>query len=87
MLGDETLRLLTWHVGVEGDPEDPRSVSGVVATGEDVAEAVKALVAVLARCNTEMNGPRPSKTTTAPPATGRVGDCSGFEDAHRCWAG
>ncbi len=60
MITDETRRRLRWHAGLAGDPLDPESVSGSLAAGEGVTEAVADLFRWLARLNGELNGPVPS---------------------------
>lgn len=62
MVSDETLRLLRWHAGLDGDPLDPVSVSGSTAAGAatSVGPAVRAFLDVLQRLNIELNGAVPS---------------------------
>jgi hypothetical protein len=60
MVSSDTVRLLCWHAGLEGDALDPESVSGATATGQRVSEAVTAFLVVLERANHELNGPSPS---------------------------
>jgi hypothetical protein len=60
MVSEETLKLLRWHAGLDGDPLDPASVSGSTAAGARVGSALRALLDVLQRLNIELNGPVPS---------------------------
>jgi hypothetical protein len=62
MVSEETLKLLRWHAGLNGDPLDPASVSGSTAAGAPVGPAVHAFLDVLQRLNIELNGAVPSAT-------------------------
>jgi hypothetical protein len=67
MVSPDTVRLLCWHAGLQGDALDPESVSGATAAGQRVGKAVTEFLLVLERANHELNGPHPSE---------RVGDGS-----------
>lgn len=57
----ETLRLLRWHPGLDGDPLDPASVSGSTAAAAAIGRALHAFIGVLQRLNIELNGAVPSE--------------------------
>jgi hypothetical protein len=65
MVSPDTVRLLLWHAGLQGDALDPESVSGATATDQRVSEAATAFLIVLERLNEELNGPRPSERVEA----------------------
>lgn len=71
MVTAETLRLLRWHAGLDGDALDPSSVSGASATraGQDVA--VAACLHALDALNHELNGLLPSTSDTGDDAVPR----------------
>jgi hypothetical protein len=59
----DTLRLLRWHAGLEGDPLDPGSVSGATAAGRGLDAGLSSCLQALGVLNHELNGPRPSADT------------------------
>jgi hypothetical protein len=64
MVTAETVRLLRWHAGLEGDALDGASVSGATAVAGAVAAAVADCLRVLGSLNVELNGPHPSGHTS-----------------------
>src|SRR4051794_11415238 len=55
-----TVRLLRWHAGLDGDAFDARSVSGSLAGGHGVDDALTRLIETIQALNQELNGERPS---------------------------
>lgn len=72
MVSDETLKLLRWHAGLDGDSLDPASVSGSTAAGAPVGPALGAFLDVLQRLNVEMNGAAPSEAGEGDTSVPRV---------------
>jgi hypothetical protein len=60
-VSSDTLGLLRWHAGLDGDPLDAASVSGSANSGLGVPASVDAFVQVRERLNHELNGSRPSE--------------------------
>jgi hypothetical protein len=60
MVAEDTIGLLRWHAGLEGDPPDPDSVSGSLALRRGVDQAFNRFIDVLDALNQELNGPQPS---------------------------
>jgi hypothetical protein len=61
VVAPEIIERLRWHAGLHGDPLDPQSVSGSLATGRGVASAVADFLSCVTRLNRAMNGPVPSE--------------------------
>lgn len=71
MVTSETLRLLRWHAGLDGDPLDPTSVSGAAAAHAGQTVAVATCLRVLDALNRELNGSVPSTSGTGDDAVPR----------------
>jgi hypothetical protein len=71
MVSPETLRLLRWHGGLDGDALDPSSVSGASAAGAGQDVAVAACLRTFDALNHELNGLPPSTSAARDDAVPR----------------